>query len=305
MFLTHPPACRFRVDVRDAAHPVARGLGKSFEVEDEPYFIELSPAAAQILLTADYGAAGRWPVVEKLYGTDTSVQSDGKTRVLGYTCQVAGHGHQAHGHRHNPYSRMGRASGTGSEQPATFRVPWESGAFSTLSSNAIAWAMAQDLRSRWRAMSSDNGNYTWVGFDNDNSQVELTPDTPVHFRHLTALLDRRAGRPEEDLVDDIRAYPGGARGRCRHRHAQPAGRPQRHEPQARGRAARCGEGARSRRRDRLPGHHRRRRQGVLGGRRHQGAGGRTTSATAARSRTGWAIRGAPSRSPSAPSRSSA
>ena len=29
-------------------------------------------------------------------------------------------------------------------------------------------------------MSSDNGNYTWVGFDNDNSQVELTPDTPVH-----------------------------------------------------------------------------------------------------------------------------
>ena len=32
-------------------------------------------------------------------------------------------------------------------------------------------------------MSSDNGNYTWVGFDNDNSQMELTPDTPVHFQH--------------------------------------------------------------------------------------------------------------------------
>src|SRR5437899_6024181 len=75
MFLTHPPACRFRVDVRDAEHPVTQGLGKSFEVEDEPYFIELqAPAPAQILLTADYGAAGRWPVVEKLYGNDTSVR---------------------------------------------------------------------------------------------------------------------------------------------------------------------------------------------------------------------------------------
>jgi type 1 glutamine amidotransferase len=146
MFLTHPPACRFRVDVRDAEHPVTRGLGKSFEVEDEPYFIELqAPAPAQILLTADYGAAGRWPVVEKLYGTDTSVQPDGRTRVLGYTRQVGGGNvtYLALGHCHNPYSRMGRASGTGSEQPATFRGPWESGAFSTLLSNAIAWATAQ------------------------------------------------------------------------------------------------------------------------------------------------------------------
>ena len=35
---------------------MTRGLGSSFEVEDEPYFIELQdPAATQILLTADYG----------------------------------------------------------------------------------------------------------------------------------------------------------------------------------------------------------------------------------------------------------
>src|SRR5262249_61797120 len=71
MFLTHPPACRFRVDVSDAQHPITQGLGHSFEVEDEPYFIELqSPASAQILLTADYGVTSRWPVVEKLYRTD-------------------------------------------------------------------------------------------------------------------------------------------------------------------------------------------------------------------------------------------
>ena len=144
MFLTHPPACRFRVDVHDAEHPVTQGLVKSFEVEDEPYFIELqAPASAQILLTADYGAVGRWPVVEKLYGSDTSLLCDGKTRVLGYTRQV-GDGavtYLALGHCHNPYSRMGRTAGGGSEQPATFRGPWESSAFSTLLSNAIAWAM--------------------------------------------------------------------------------------------------------------------------------------------------------------------
>ena len=95
----------------DAEHPVTQGLGASFEVEDEPYFIELqAPVSAQILLTADYGATSRWPVVEKLYGTDTSVQSDGKTRVLGYTRRVGGGTvtYLALGHCHNPYSRMGR-----------------------------------------------------------------------------------------------------------------------------------------------------------------------------------------------------
>jgi len=145
MFLTHPPACRFRVDVRNAEHPVTKGLATSFEVEDEPYFIELrNIAAAQILLTADYGAKGSWPVVEKLYGTDTSVQSDGKTRVLGYTRQV-GNGavtYLALGHCHNPYSRMGRTTGAGSEPPATFRGPWDGGPFTTLVGNAITWAIA-------------------------------------------------------------------------------------------------------------------------------------------------------------------
>ena len=143
MFLTHPPACRFRVDVRDTDHPVTSSLAKSFEVEDEPYFIELqAPAEAQILLTADFGASGRWPVVEKLYGADTSLQSDGKTRVLGYTRRVGGGAvtYLALGHCHNPYSRMGRMAGSGGEQPATFRGPWESRAFSNLLSNAIAWA---------------------------------------------------------------------------------------------------------------------------------------------------------------------
>src|SRR5215831_12257695 len=55
-FLTHPPLCRFRVDVRDRDHPLTRGLGASFEIEDEPYFVELQDSGStRILLTAEYG----------------------------------------------------------------------------------------------------------------------------------------------------------------------------------------------------------------------------------------------------------
>lgn len=145
MFLTHPPACRFRVDVRDAAHPITEGVAASFEVQDEPYFIELqAPASAQVLLTADFGSAGQWPVVEKLYGSDSSLQPDGKTRVLGYTQRVGSGGvtYLALGHCHSPASRTGRGGGANSEQPQTFRGPWEAPEFTKLLSNAIGWAMA-------------------------------------------------------------------------------------------------------------------------------------------------------------------
>src|SRR5947208_11815675 len=40
-FLTHPPICEFRVEVCAADSPLTRGLGTSFVVEDEPYFVEL------------------------------------------------------------------------------------------------------------------------------------------------------------------------------------------------------------------------------------------------------------------------
>jgi type 1 glutamine amidotransferase len=143
MFLTHPPLCRFRVDVSDRDHPLTQGVGSSFEVEDEPYFIELQdPRSTRILLTADYGPAGVSPVVGPLYGSDTSLQPDGRTRVLGYTRQV-GRGavtYFAFGHCHNPAAREGRPPTDG--LPATFRGSWENGAFTTLLRNAIAWGTA-------------------------------------------------------------------------------------------------------------------------------------------------------------------
>src|SRR5499426_4664203 len=88
-FLTHPPICKIRVDVKAGDSPLTRGLGASFVVEDEPYFIELQdPASTRILLTADYGPSAVSTAIGTLYPTDTSLQGDAKTRVLGYTRQV-------------------------------------------------------------------------------------------------------------------------------------------------------------------------------------------------------------------------
>jgi type 1 glutamine amidotransferase len=141
-FLTHPPLCKFRVDVKDTDHPLTKALGASFEIEDEPYFIELQdPGSIRILLTADYGENAVSQSVRPLYGSDTSLQPDGRTRVLGYTRAVGAGGvtYFALGHCHNPASREGRTPGASDTLPATFRKPWESDAFNTLLRNAIAW----------------------------------------------------------------------------------------------------------------------------------------------------------------------
>jgi type 1 glutamine amidotransferase len=141
-FLTHPPICRIRVDVSDTDHPLTQGLGTSFEVEDEPYFIELQhPASTRILLSADYGPGAVSPSIGTLYASDTSLQPDGRTRVLGYTREV-GRGdvtYFALGHCHNPASRTGRAGDPSDTTPPTFRGAWDSDAFISVLRNAIAW----------------------------------------------------------------------------------------------------------------------------------------------------------------------
>jgi uncharacterized protein len=137
-FLTHPPICEIRVDVRDTAHPITRDLPRSFAVQDEPYFIELqNPAETRVLLTADYGSSGEWPVAARLYGSDSSLQADGRTRVLGYTKPIGKGGvtYFALGHCHNPEIRGERAE-TDRVAP-TFHGSWESEEFITLLRNAI------------------------------------------------------------------------------------------------------------------------------------------------------------------------
>jgi uncharacterized protein len=143
-FLTHPPICRIRVDVRDADHPLTRGLGASFDVEDEPYFIELQdPGSTRILLSADYGPRAVSPSIGTLYASDTSLQPDGKTRVIGYAREV-GKGEVAYvalGHCHNPAIRAARAADPADTTPPTFRGAWDSGAFIALLRNAIPWGV--------------------------------------------------------------------------------------------------------------------------------------------------------------------
>ncbi len=141
-FLTHPPIREFRVDVV-ADTPLTSGLGRSFTVEDEPYFIELQdPGSTQILLTVDYGP-GASSATDGLYASDTSLQPDGKTRVIGYTRAVGKGGvtYFALGHCHNPAIRAARAPNPADTTPPTFRAPWETAAFTTLLRNAIAWGM--------------------------------------------------------------------------------------------------------------------------------------------------------------------
>jgi len=143
-FLTHPPIREFRVDVTDANSPLTEGLGSSFVVEDEPYFIELQdPAAAHILLTAEYGPSAA-AATAGLYPSDTSLQADGKTRIIGYTRAVGEGGvtYVALGHCHNPAIRAARANHDPADTtPPTFHGPWETDAFVTLLRNAVAWGV--------------------------------------------------------------------------------------------------------------------------------------------------------------------
>jgi type 1 glutamine amidotransferase len=143
-FLTHPPICKIHVDVVDDTSRLTRGLGASFDVEDEPYFIELQdPPSTRILLTADYGANGVSRAIGTLYASDTSLLADGRTRVLGYTRDVGSGGvtYFALGHCHNPAIRAARAVDPTDTTPLTFRGSWETDAFITLLRNAIAWGV--------------------------------------------------------------------------------------------------------------------------------------------------------------------
>src|SRR5712691_11020460 len=143
-FLTHPPICKIHVDVGAGDARLTRGLGASFDVEDEPYFIELQdPGSTRILLTADYGPGAISPTIGTLYPTDTSLQPDGRTRVVGYTREVGNGGvtYFALGHCHNPAIRALRPADPTDTTPPIFRGPWETDGFIALLRNAIRWGV--------------------------------------------------------------------------------------------------------------------------------------------------------------------
>jgi uncharacterized protein len=137
-FLTHPPICQFRVDVAPG-HAITADVPPGLDVVDEPYFVELQdPANTRILLSAKYGAAAVSSVVEPLYGADTSLLPDRRTRVLGYT-KTQGAGavtYFALGHCHNPAVHGGPRD-PADALPETFHGVWEHPAFLTLLGNTI------------------------------------------------------------------------------------------------------------------------------------------------------------------------
>jgi len=143
-FLTHPPIQKIDVDVVDRTSRLTRGLGASFQVEDEPYFVELQdPASTRVLLTADYGPGATSPTIGTLYPTDTSLGADGRTRVLGYSREIGkgGVAYVALGHCHHPAIRAARAPDPTDTTPLTFRGSWETDAFTALLRNGIAWGV--------------------------------------------------------------------------------------------------------------------------------------------------------------------
>ncbi len=145
-FLNHPPVRKFRVEIADTADPITKGLPPSFEVPDELYLIELQhPETSRILLTtympSDPSPAGFGFVYER----DTSLLSDGKTRVLGYSHTIGkgGVAYIALGHCHSPTNNVqpfvDSSVAPSGKTPLTFRGSWEVPEFERLLQNAIEW----------------------------------------------------------------------------------------------------------------------------------------------------------------------
>ena len=145
-FLSHPPIRQFRVDVVDPSHTLTRDVPASFEVIDEPYMIEIQhPTETQLLLTAELGPDDSPPGTGFVYDEDTALQSDGKTRAIGFTRNVGKGGvtYIALGHCHSPASQnrhtVDPSPEDAADRPEVFRSTWESDAYIQLLRNAIEW----------------------------------------------------------------------------------------------------------------------------------------------------------------------
>jgi uncharacterized protein len=146
-FLNHPPLCEFQVSVSNG-HRVTRDLPELFTVQDELYLIELQdPDTSQILLTTELAADPSPPGFGFVYDEDTSLQADGKTRVLGYAREVGqgeivyvGLGH-CHTGRTNSQSTVDSSIHSEGAVPPEFHGVWDTEAFALLLENAIAWGL--------------------------------------------------------------------------------------------------------------------------------------------------------------------
>ncbi len=151
-FLNHPPLRKFQVRVTDQGHRLTKGVPASFEVTDELYLIELQePATCHVLLTTELAKDPSPPGFGFVYDKDTSLQPDGKTRVLGYIREVGRGGvvYLALGHCHSRKNNVqpfvdASVDSTG-HTPQLFRGAWETDPFVQLLRNGISWGSGQEL----------------------------------------------------------------------------------------------------------------------------------------------------------------
>ncbi len=147
-FLNHPPIRKFKVTVADSDHPITAGLPESFDVADELYLIEIM-GDCNVLLTTELPVDPSPELFGFLYDEDTSLQPDGKTRVLGYT-KTVGNGEVAYialGHCHSPATDGQRIVDTSVSadgmSPGSFHGVWDEANFKRLVDNAIGWGLGQ------------------------------------------------------------------------------------------------------------------------------------------------------------------
>ncbi len=145
-FLNHPPVRKFSIDV--AVHPLTEGVPSNFEVSDELYLLEMLDPDLEVLLTTPLEKDPSPEGFGFIYDEDTSIQEDGKTRVLGYV-RTVGQGrvvYYALGHCHTPETNVqiyvDESVAAGGVTPLTFKGPWETNAFQKLLTNAIKWCEA-------------------------------------------------------------------------------------------------------------------------------------------------------------------
>ncbi len=150
-FLNHPPIRKFRVHVIDRDHALTRGLPASFEVIDELYLIEVQhPSACHVLLTTELEKDPSPPGFGFVYDRDTSLQPDGKTRVLGYTREFGkgGVAYLALGHCHSPTDHRQRivddSVQMSGDASTLCRGSWETEPFERLLRNGIAWGTEEN-----------------------------------------------------------------------------------------------------------------------------------------------------------------
>jgi hypothetical protein len=144
-FLNHPPLRRFRLAVK-AGHPLTVGLPDSFEVHDELYLLEiLAPGTTDVALTTELEVDPSPPDFGFAYERDTSLQADGRTRVIAYTRDV-GEGAVAYvalGHCHSPTSNsqpfVDATVAADGRTPLTFRGPWDDPTYLQLLRNGLRW----------------------------------------------------------------------------------------------------------------------------------------------------------------------